>query len=147
MISHLELDIQEGKMKWALGSIGCDGITDELFQTLKDDAVKNCTQYASKLGKLGSGHRTGKGQFSFQSQRKTMPKNAQSESDIAQSCPTLCDPSAVAHQAPPSMGFSRQEYWSGFSFPSPKECSNCHTIALISHASKEMLEILQARLQ
>ena len=40
VISHLELDIQEGKMKWALGSIGCDGITDELFQTLKDDAVK-----------------------------------------------------------------------------------------------------------
>ena len=96
-----------------------------------------------KFGKLGSGHRTGKGQFSFQSQRKTMPKNAQSESDIAQSCPTLCDPSAVAHQAPPSMGFSRQEYWSGFSFPSPKECSNCHTIALISHTSKLMFNILQ----
>ena len=38
---------------------------------------KCCTQYASKFGKLGSGHRTGKGQFSFQSQRKAMPKNAQ----------------------------------------------------------------------
>ena len=38
---------------------------------------KCCTQYASKFGKLSSGHRTGKGQFSFQSQRKTMPKNAQ----------------------------------------------------------------------
>ena len=36
-----------------------------------------CTQYASKFGKLSSGHRTGKGQFSFQSQRKAMPKNAQ----------------------------------------------------------------------
>ena len=36
-----------------------------------------CTQYASKFGKLSSGHRTGKGQFSFQSQRKVMPKNAQ----------------------------------------------------------------------
>ena len=35
------------------------------------------TQYASKSGKLSSGHRTGKGQFSFQSQRKAMPKNAQ----------------------------------------------------------------------
>ena len=34
-----------------------------------------CTQYASKFGKLSSGHRTGKGQFSFQSQRNTMPKN------------------------------------------------------------------------
>ena len=36
-----------------------------------------CTQYTSKFGKLSSGHRTGKGQFSFQSQRKAMPKNAQ----------------------------------------------------------------------
>ena len=38
---------------------------------------KCCTQYASKCGKLSSGHRTGKGQFSFQSQRKAMPKNSQ----------------------------------------------------------------------
>ena len=38
---------------------------------------KYCTQYASKFGKLSSGHRTGKDQFSFQSQRKAMPKNAQ----------------------------------------------------------------------
>ena len=37
---------------------------------------KCCTQYASKFGELSSGHRTGKGQFSFQSQRKAMPKNA-----------------------------------------------------------------------
>ena len=59
-----------------------------------------CPQYASKFGKLSSGHRTGKGQFSFQSQRKAMPKNA-----------------------------------------------NYRTIALISHASKVMLKILQARLQ
>ena len=36
-----------------------------------------------------------------------------SESEVAQSCPTLCDPWTVAHQAPPSMGLSRQEYWSG----------------------------------
>src|SRR5574342_360758 len=39
--------------------------------------LKCCTQYASKFGKLSSGHRTGKGPFSFQSQRKAMPKNAQ----------------------------------------------------------------------
>ena len=38
---------------------------------------KCCTQYTSKFGKLISGHRTGKGQFLFQSQRKAMPKNAQ----------------------------------------------------------------------
>ena len=54
-----------------------NGISVELFQILKDDAVKCCTQYASKSGKLSSGHRTGKGQFSFQSQRKAMPKNVQ----------------------------------------------------------------------
>ena len=61
---------------------------------------KCCTQYARKYGKLSSGHRTGKGQFSFQSQRG----NA-------------------------------------------KECSNYRTVALISHASKVVLKILQARLQ
>ena len=43
----------------------------------------------------------------------------ESESEVAQSCPTLCDPWTVAHQAPPSMGFSRQESWSGLPFPSP----------------------------
>ena len=61
---------------------------------------KCCTQYASKFGKLSSGHRTGKGPFSFQSQRKAMPK-----------------------------------------------CSHNRTTALISHTSKVMLKILQARLQ
>ena len=40
---------------------------------------------------------------------------------VTQSCPTLCNPWAVAHQAPLSMGFSRQEYWSGLPFPSPED--------------------------
>ena len=40
-------------------------------------------------------------------------------SEVAQSCPTLCDPWTVAYQAPPTMGFSRQEYWNGLPFPSP----------------------------
>ena len=71
------------------------------FKSWKMMLWKCCTQYASKFGKLSSGHRTGKGQFSFQSQRKAMPENAQTTS----------------------------------------------TIALISHASKVMLNILQARLQ
>ena len=44
---------------------------------------------------------------------------SESESEVAQSCPTLCDPWTVAHQAPLSMGFSRGEYWSGLLFPSP----------------------------
>ena len=69
------------------------------FKSWKMMLWKCCTQYASKFGKLSSGHRTGKGQFSFQSQRKA------------------------------------------------KECSNYRTVALISHASKVMLKILQARLQ
>ena len=42
-----------------------------------------------------------------------------SESEVAQSCPTLVTPWTTAHQAPPSMGFSRQEYWSGVPLPSP----------------------------
>ena len=73
VITHLEPDMLEYEVKWALGSItmnkasGGDRIPVELFQILKDDAVTSCTQYASKFGKLSSGHRTGKGQFSFQS--------------------------------------------------------------------------------
>ena len=83
VITHLELDILECEVKWALESITMnkasrgDGIPVELFQILKDDAVKVLHQYASKSGKPSSGHRTGKGQFSLQSQRKAMPKNAQ----------------------------------------------------------------------
>ena len=88
VITHLEPDILECEVKWALGSIttnkasGGDGIPVELFQILKDDAVKCCTQYAGTFGKLSSGHRTGKGQFSFQSQRKAMPKNAQTTTQL-----------------------------------------------------------------
>ena len=55
---------------------GGDGIPVDLFQILKDDAVK-VLHSICKFGKLSSGHRTGKGQFSFQSQIKAMPKNAQ----------------------------------------------------------------------
>ena len=66
---------------------------------------KCCTQYDSKFGKLSSGHRTGIGQFSFQCQRKAIPKG------------------------------------------NPKECSNYYTIALVSHASKGIIKICQARLQ
>ena len=43
----------------------------------------------------------------------------ESESEVAQSCPTLCDPVNWGRQVPLSMGFSRQEYWSGLPFPSP----------------------------
>ena len=43
---------------------------------------------------------------------------------VTKSCPTLATPWTVAHQAPLSMGFSRQEYWSGFPFPSPGDLPN-----------------------
>ena len=81
VITHQEPDILECEVKWALESIttnkasGGDGISVELFQILKDDAVKVL------FGKLSSGHRTGKSQFSFQSQRKAMPKNAQTTAE------------------------------------------------------------------
>jgi len=42
-----------------------------------------------------------------------------SESEVTQSCPTLAPPWTAVHQAPPSMGFSRQKYWSGVPLPSP----------------------------
>ena len=83
MITHLEPDILECEVKWALGIItrnkdsGGDGIPAELFRILKDDAVKVLHPTCSKYGKLSSGHKTGKSQFSFQSQRRVVPKNVQ----------------------------------------------------------------------
>ena len=84
VVTQPELDILECEVKWALGNImtnkasGGDWIPVELFQILKDDAVKCCTLSVSKIGILISGHRTEKGQFSLQSQRRAMPKNVQS---------------------------------------------------------------------
>ena len=83
VITHLEPDILECKVKWALGGITkskasrSEGIAVELFQILKNDAVKVMHSICQKAGKLSSGHRTGKGQFSFQSQRRTKPKKVQ----------------------------------------------------------------------
>ena len=48
-----------------------------VFQILKDDAMKVLHSICQQIGKLSGGHKTGKGQFSFQSQRKAMPKNVQ----------------------------------------------------------------------
>ena len=61
---------------------GGDGIPVELFQTLKDDAVKVLHSICQHFGKLRSGHRPGKGQFSFQSQRKAMPKHVQTTAQL-----------------------------------------------------------------
>ena len=107
VIIHLEADILECEVKWALGSItvnkasGSDGIPLELFQILKDDAVK-----------------------------------------VLQS---ICQQIWKTQQWP-------QDWKSSVLIPIPKkgntkECSNYHTIALISHVSKVMLKIFQAKLQ
>ena len=88
VITHLQPDILECEVKWALESItmnkasGGDGIPVKLFQILKVMLLKCCTQFASKFGKLSSGHKTGKRPFSFQYQRKAMPKNAQTTTQL-----------------------------------------------------------------
>ena len=69
VITHLEPDILECEVKWALESIttnkatGGDGIPVELFQILKDDAVKLLHSLCQEIWKISSGHRTGKSQF------------------------------------------------------------------------------------
>ena len=61
---------------------GGDGIPVEPFQILKDDALKVMHSICQQFGKLSSGHRTGKGQFSFQPQREAMSKNAQTTTQL-----------------------------------------------------------------
>ena len=107
VITHLESDMLECEVKWALGSIttnkasGGDGIPVELFQILKDDAVKVLRSICQQIWKT--------------------------------------------HQWP--QGWKRSDFILIPKKGNTKECSNYHTIALISHASKVMLKILQARLQ
>ena len=106
MITHLETDIVECKVKRALGSInmnevsGGDGIPVELFQILKDDAVK-----------------------------------------VLHSIPANLENSTVA------TGLASSVFIPIPKKGNTKECSNYRTIALISHASKAMLKILQTRVQ
>ena len=107
MTTHLEPDILEGEVKWALGSITMnkasedDGIPVELFQILKDDAVKVSHSICQQIWKTQQWPQDWKRSVFISIQKKG---NA-------------------------------------------KECSNYCTIVLISHASKLMLKILQARLQ
>ena len=83
MIPHLEPNILECEVKWALGSITMNkasrgnGILAELFQTLKDDVVKVLHSVCQQIWKIQQWPQTGKGQFSFQSQRKAMSKTVQ----------------------------------------------------------------------
>ena len=107
MLTHLEPDILECEVKWALGSItmnkasGGEGIPVELFLLLKDDAVKVLHSVCQQIWKT--------------------------------------------QQWP--QGWKRAVFIPMPKKGNAKECSNYHTIALISHASKVMLKILQARLQ
>ena len=89
VITNLEPDILGCKVKWALGSIttnkasGGDGIPVELFQILKDDSVKVLHSICQQIWKTQQWPlRTGKGEFSFQSPRKAIPKNAQATTQL-----------------------------------------------------------------
>ena len=107
MITHLEPDILEYEVKWALGNVstnkasGCDGIPVELFQILKDDAVKVLHSVCQQIWKT-----------------QQWPQDRKSLVFI-----TILKKGNA------------------------KECSNYCTVAVISHTSKVMLKILQARLQ
>ena len=88
VITHLETDILECEVKWALGSITMnkatagDRIPVELFQILKDDALKVLHSICQQIWKTQQWPRTGKGQFSFQSQRKALTKNVQTTAQL-----------------------------------------------------------------
>ena len=88
MITQLEADILESEIKWVLGSItmnkasGGDGIPVEILQILKDDAVKVLHSICQQIWKTQKWPQDWKGQFSFQYQRKAMPKNAQTTAQL-----------------------------------------------------------------
>ena len=88
VVTHLDLDILECEVKWTLGSItmnqssGGDGIPVVLFQILKDDAVKVLHSLCQQIWKTQQWPQDWKSQFSFQSQRKAMPKNAQTTTQL-----------------------------------------------------------------
>ena len=88
VITDLEPDILECEVKWALESItmnkasGGDGIPVELFQMLKDDAVKVLHSICQQIWKTQQWPQDWKSQFSLQSQRKAMPKNVQTTAQL-----------------------------------------------------------------
>ena len=88
VITHLEPDILECEVKWALGSItmnkasGGDGIPVELLLILKDDVVKVLHSICQQIWKTQQWPQDWKGQFSFQSQRKAIPKNVQTNTQL-----------------------------------------------------------------
>ena len=88
VITDLEPDILECEVKWALESIttnkasGGDGIPVELLQILKDGAVKVLHSICQQIWKTEQWPQDWKGQFLFQSQRKPMPKNVQTNTQL-----------------------------------------------------------------
>ena len=88
VITHLEPDILECEVKWALGSITMNkvsegnGIPVELFQTLKEDAVKVLHSICQQIWKTQQWPQDWKSQFSFQSQIKAMPKDVQTTTQL-----------------------------------------------------------------
>ena len=88
VITHLEPDILECEVKWALGSIttneasGGDGISVEIFQILKDNAVQVLHSVCQQIWKTQQWSQDWKSQFSFQSQRKVMPNNIQAATQL-----------------------------------------------------------------
>ena len=84
VITHLEPDILECEVKWALESItsGGDGIPVELFQILKDDAVKVLHSICQQMWKTQQWPQDWKRSVLFQSQRKAKPKNAQTTKQL-----------------------------------------------------------------
>ena len=88
VITHLEPDILECEAKWALGSItmnkasGSDGTPVELFQILKDDAVEVLHSICQQIWKTQQWPQDWNCPFSFQSQRKAKPKNAQTTTQL-----------------------------------------------------------------
>ena len=88
VVTHLEPDIPECEVKWALANIttnkasGGDGIPPELFQILKDDSVKVLHSICQQIWKTQQWPQDWKGHFSCQSQKKTMPKNAQTTAQL-----------------------------------------------------------------
>ena len=88
VITDLEPDILECEVKWALGIISMtkategDGIPGKLFQILKDDTVKVLHSIFQQIWKTQQWRQDWKGQFSFQSRRKAMPKNAQTTAQL-----------------------------------------------------------------
>ena len=128
MITDVEPDILECEVKWALENItmnkasGGDGIPVELFQILKDDAVKVlqsiCQQIWYTLQWLQDWKRL---IFIPFPKKGNANECSTATAKSLKSCLTLCDPIDGSHQAPPSLGFSRQEHWGGLPFPSPMQ--------------------------